>query len=267
MSQMGDLSFGGYLIAQGLGPRTIQTYRLVLARAEAAGVNIDRPDPAEIAGYAATIPNGHASRSHLRSTLRWYWEWKKIDGPIKAVRVPPMPQMVCRALEDDQARDLVKVSLGWWPQGGAALLMAYLGLRRSEVAQAEWRRFNRDLTWYRVLGKGDKTADLPVNPVLAGELGPRRSEGFIFPGSRDRLFVTPATVNLWISEVGLAVGLPDLTPHVLRHTCLATANDRLGDLRAVQTFARHAKPETTAGYTRTRLRQLEAVSASLDYLG
>lgn len=262
-----DPGFGGYLVAQGLGVRTIQTYRLVLARTLAAGLDVDHPDPSDIAAYAATTPNGHASRSQLRSTLRWYWEWQGIDGPIKAVRVPPMPQMVCRALEDDQARDLVKVSLGWWPQGGAALLMAYLGLRRAEVAQAEWRRFNQDLTWYRVLGKGDKTADLPVNQVVIAELGSRRQQGFIFPGSRGRAHVTPATVNLWISEVGLAAGLPDLTPHQLRHTCLAWANDKLGDLRAVQTFARHSKPETTAGYTRTRLHQLQAVSASLDYLG
>lgn len=263
----GDPSFGSYLVSQGLSPRTIRTYELVFDRMVAAGLDIQKPDAEAVAAYAATVPNGHASRSQLRSTLRWYWEWQKVEGPVKAVRVPPMPVMVCRALEDDQARDLVKASLGWWPHGGAALLMAYLGLRRAEVAQAEWRRFKPDLTWYRVLGKGDKTADLPVNRVLVGELAPRRRDGFLFPGSRGRAHVTPATVNLWISEVGRSVGLPDLTPHQLRHTCLATANDKLGDLRAVQTFARHSKPETTAGYTRTRLRQLEAVSASLDYLG
>lgn len=178
-----------------------------------------------------------------------------------------MPVMVCRALENDQARDVVKLSVGWWPQGGAALLMAYLGLRRFEVAISEWGRFSHDFGWYKVLGKGSKTADLPVNPVLAHEVRSRRTSGFIFPGSRGRLHVTPATINLWITEVGKAAGVPDLTPHVLRHTCLALANERLGDLRAVQTFARHSKPETTSGYTRTRLRQLQAVSASLDYLG
>jgi integrase/recombinase XerC len=263
----GDPGYGSYLVAQGLSPRTIRTYQLALQRIHAAGLDIEKPEAKAVAEYAATVPNGHASRSQLRSTLRWYWEWKQIEGPVRAVRVPPMPVMVCRALEDDQARDLVKASLGWWPQGAAALLMAYLGLRRFEVAQAEWRRFNHDLSWYRVLGKGDRTSDLPVNPMLSGELAPRRGEGFLFPGSRGRLHVTPATVNLWIREVGRSAGLPDLTPHVLRHTCLATANDKLGDLRAVQTFARHSKPETTAGYTRTRLRQLEAVSASLDYLG
>ena len=263
----GDPGFGSYLVAQGLSPRTIRTYELALSRIHAAGLDIDKPEAKAVAEYAATVPNAHSSRSQLRSTLRWYWEWKQIDGPAKAIRVPPMPLMVCKALEDDPARDLVKVCIGWWPQGTAALFMAYLGLRRAEVAAAEWGRFSRDLTWYRVLGKGDKTAVLPVNPTLIDEVAPRRGGGFVFPGSRGRAHVTPATINLWISKVGSEVGLPDLSPHVLRHTCLAHANDRLGDLRAVQTFARHSKPETTAGYTRTRLRQLRAVSDALDYLG
>jgi len=54
-------------------------------------------------------------------------------------------------------------------------------------------------------------------------------------------------------------------PHELRHTALATALDRTKDLRAVMTFAGHARPETTAGYTRTTRKRLEAVVAAIDY--
>ena len=57
-----------------------------------------------------------------------------------------------------------------------------------------------------------------------------------------------------------------MTTHRLRHTALTVANDTLGDLRAVQTFARHASPAQTAGYTRTRADRLRDVSDSLDYL-
>lgn len=46
---------------------------------------------------------------------------------------------------------------------------------------------------------------------------------------------------------------------------LATANDNTGDLRAVQSFAGHAKPETTSLYTRANARRLAAVVASIDY--
>lgn len=261
-----DPDFGSYLVAQGLSLRTVQTYRLVLVRALAAGLDVDRPNPVQIAAYASSIPNGHASRSHLRSTLRWYWEWRGIDGPLKAVRVPPMPVMVCRALEDDEARSVVKVALGWHPQGTATLLAMYLALRRFEVAIAQWERFTDDLSWYRVTGKGDRTASLPVHPILVGQLDLLRGSGYLFPGGRGRAHVTPTSIWLWVREVCEAAGAGNVPPHRLRHTALATANDRLRDLRAVQTFARHAKPETTAGYTRTRLRQLQAVSDSLDYL-
>lgn len=262
-----DPDFGAYLVAQGISPRTIRTYQLVLARASKSGFDLAHPTPLILATYADSTPNSHSSRSQLRSTFRWYWQMLGVAGPERAIRVPPQPLMVCRALEDGEARSVVKVALGWHPEGLATLLAMYLALRRTEVAVAEWGRFDRDLGWYTVLGKGSRTANLPVHPVLVGELEQRRGHGYLFPGSRGRAHVTPTTIWLWIGKVCQAAGLEHIPPHRLRHTALATANDRLGDLRAVQTFARHAKPETTAGYTRTRLRQLQNVSASLDYLG
>ena len=53
--------------------------------------------------------------------------------------------------------------------------------------------------------------------------------------------------------------------HVLRHTALATALDATGDLRAVQELAGHARPETTAGYTRVRRDRLEAAVSAISY--
>ena len=262
-----DPGFGAFLVAQGIGARTIQTYQLVLARVLAAGLDLAHPTALAVNAYAESTPNTHSSRSQLRSTLRWYWQMLGVSGPERAVRVPPQPLMVCRALEDDQARNVVKVALGWYPEGLATLLAMYLALRRTEVAVAEWERFDRDLTWYKVLGKGSKTANLPVHPVLIGQLEPHREKGYLFPGGRGRRHVTPTTIWLWVGKVCRAAGIDNVPPHRLRHTALAVANDTLGDLRAVQTFARHSKPETTAGYTRTRLRQLQAVSDSLDYLG
>jgi integrase/recombinase XerD len=261
-----DPHFGSYLVAQGIGPRTVQTYQLVLARAVTAGLDLAHPSPLTVASYAESTPNSHSSRSQLRSTFRWYWQMLEVSGPEKAVRVPPQPLMVCRALEDDEARSVVKVALGWHPEGLATLLAMYLALRRAEIAVAEWERFDRNLGWYKVLGKGSKTASLPVHPILVEALATHRGSGYLFPGSRGRRHVTPTTVWLWVRKVCQEAGIDHVPPHRLRHTALATANDRLGDLRAVQTFARHSKPETTAGYTRTRLRQLQAVSDALDYL-
>lgn len=56
-----------------------------------------------------------------------------------------------------------------------------------------------------------------------------------------------------------------VAPHRLRHTAIATLNDRTGDLRTAQAFARHASPETTVIYTRFPRRRLVAAVEALDY--
>ena len=265
-----DPHFMEYLIGEGLSDRTVALYsqRLAVAVrwAELHGTTLLDAGPSTIRAYAKEcVQFSHSSRGQAVAMLRHYWEWKhRPYPPYKAIRVPPQPEMVCRAIEDDQARDLVKVALGWKPEGTAVLFGMYLALRRTEIAAAEWSRFTDDMGWYTVTGKRDKTATLPVHPTLRAELEDG-GEGYLFPG-RLGGHVAPATVWDWVKQVAAEVGLHDFTTHQLRHTALTTANDRTGDLRAVQTFARHENPETTAGYTRTKRVRLREISDSLDYL-
>jgi integrase/recombinase XerD len=174
--------------------------------------------------------------------------------------------MVCRAIEVEEAAVLVEMAKGWWPEGGAVLFGMYLALRRSEIAAAEWERFDEDMEWYTVTGKFDKTATLPVHPVLADELAPHRGTGYVFPGRKNvREYVSPATIWHWTKRVGREAGIDNLRTHQLRHTSLTTAHDNTRDLRSVMKFARHKKPQTTAGYTRTTKAQLLEVSEALEY--
>jgi len=209
--------------------------------------------------------NTHSLRGQIRCSLKHYYEWQdRNDAPLRAIRVPPQPQMVNKALEVEEAKALVETARGWWPEGTAVLFGMYLALRREEIAQAEWDRFDEDLTWYTVTGKNSKTATLPVHPALAAVLAPRRGEGFIFPG-RFGGHVCPSTIWDWSKKVARAAGIETFTTHQLRHTSLTTANDNTGNLRSVQEFARHTKPETTAGYTRVTKAQLLAVMEALEY--
>jgi integrase/recombinase XerC len=175
--------------------------------------------------------------------------------------------MVCRAITDQQIDYVIKVATGWWPKGTVVLVGMTLALRRFEIAKMEWSRFDSDLTWYRVTGKYSKTATLPVHRHLITELEGRNINGtpWVFPGRVDG-HINPATVGAWTAEVGRAAGVPHLLPHELRHTTLAVANDETGDLRSVMAFARHSKPSTTVGYTRTTATKLRAVSDALGYL-
>jgi integrase/recombinase XerD len=263
-----------HLIGQGLSPRTVHIYVTLVAHADQwmhdqHHTTLAWAAPSHIADYATGhVTFSHSSRGQAAAAFRHYWDLTgRTSPPVKAIRVPPQPEMVCRAVDDIEARALTKTAIGWRPKGTAVLFGLYLALRRTEIATAEWSRFTDDLQWYTVTGKGAKTETLPVHPVLRDELAARNTNDtrWVFPG-RFGGHVTPATIWTWSKEVAAAAGIDVFTTHQLRHTALTTANDNTGDLRAVQTFARHKNPDQTAGYTRTKQTKLREVSDALDYL-
>jgi integrase/recombinase XerD len=265
-------AYTDHLIGERLGPRTRVIYLRWVRDADGwfreRGWSLAEATATQIADFVERrVPNSHSSRGQFAAALKHYWNWtNRYRPPLKAIRVPPAPEMVCRAIEEDQARDVVKVATGWYPEGLAVLAGMYLALRRFEIAKMEWDRFDDQLAWYTVTGKYDKTATLPVHPHLRSELEawPQTSP-WVFPGRFPGRHVTEATIWDWTLKVGRAAHVDHLKPHELRHTALATANDRTGNLRSVQTFARHSKPGTTSGYTRTTAARLREVSDALDY--
>lgn len=269
---MGSADYADYLISQRLSGKTIARYQRWVRDAETwmseHGTSLEGATATDVARWAdMRCTFSHASRGQAAAALKHYWEWKQRAGaPVRAVRVPPAPDYECRAITEEQARDVVKMSMGWWPEGAVVLAGLYLALRRFEIAKMEWSRFDDALEWYTVTGKYDKTKTLPVHPNLRAELTEKRESRWVFPGRFPDRHINPATVWDYTRRVGQACGIPHLEPHELRHTALATANDVLGDLRAVQTFARHSDPSTTAIYTRTKKKRLREVSESLDYV-
>ncbi|MDQ3575298.1 MAG: tyrosine-type recombinase/integrase [Actinomycetota bacterium] len=231
------------------------------------GLSLATATAVEVADYLATQSRTWSVRNLLRAALTHYWDITgHADPPLRAMRVPSKPRMVCRALDPGDARILAKAARAHGGSAGmAAVLGLYMGLRREEIAGVRWDDFSE--SELRVIGKGEKQADLPLHPVVLELLAehPRRGP-WLFPGE-GRDHVHPATVWQWIRDLAQAAGVGLVSTHILRHTCLATANDATGDLRAVQEFARHARPETTANYTRASAQRLDAVMRSIDYEG
>ncbi len=259
-----------WLLALGLAPKTARLYARNILTAERWCAEQSRDlatlAPEMVVDLAETRPLTHSTRTILRASLRHYWEHVgRADPPVKAIRVPPAPRHVCRAQEEDDARLLAKAARGRGDRKGLAVILGlYQAMRREEIATAQWA-WLRDTGHIRVMGKGSKERRIPLHPVAAEALTwVPRTGAYVFAG-RYGGPVTPATIWAWVREVSAGAGVPVVPPHVLRHTSLATANDNTGDLRAVQAFAGHAKPETTAGYTRANARRLAAVVASLDY--
>ena len=172
--------------------------------------------------------------------------------------------MVCKALDQDDARALVRAARTRGDRKGLAVLLGlYQGLRRAEIAALPWSAIGDD-GWVTVVGKGSKTRVIPLHPVVlaALEAVPREGE-YLFPG-RFGGHVAGATVWDWAGEVAVDAGVTTKL-HWLRHTALATQNDATGDLRTVQHFAGHSKPQTTAGYTRASRRRLQDAVLAIDY--
>jgi integrase len=264
-------SYEEWLLGEGLSAKTVSTYQSKLCRADEIAVekgwdllDLTASQAVELAGY---FPNAASSRRQLRTALQHYWAMHDTAGPVKAIRVPKQSRGRFRGLEADEARMLAKAARGWWPDGTAVLLGLYLGLRREEIATLKWTGFDRDLEWVTVMGKGARTRSLPVHPTLAAELNPWiTAYQYVFPGRSTNAHVHPATVWQWVERVSDAAGVRMTRPHMLRHTCLATMNDATKDLRTTQEFAGHARPETTAIYTRTTAQRLTDAVYALDYL-
>lgn len=258
------------LLLRGLAPKTIALYCRMIRDAatwcEDRGEALATATPSTIAAYCASRPRTTASQGAIKAALKHYWDIKgRKDPPLAAIRVPPKRRMVCKALEVDEAQALARAAVARGDSAGLAVLLGlYQALRREEIATLRWDCFD-DQGWMTVTGKGSVTASLPVNPAITEALTkhPRVSE-WIFPGSKGG-HCHPATIWTWVRQVAEEAGLEGVTVHRTRHTALAQAQDATGDLRSVQAFARHARPEQTSGYTRTTSTRLKAVMSSIDY--
>lgn len=260
------------LLGDGLSQKTANCYDLRVRQAQdwcdEQGLALIDLTATDVSEMVKIFPPSCSTRRQVRTALTRWWEWQGRDNPpVKAIRVPRKPHYRNRALSPDDATKLAKAAHRWHPEGLAVSFGLYLALRSTEIASAQWSRYDRAGGWYTVLGKFDQTFTLPVHPVLAEELELRRrgSGDWIFPGSRGRRHVTPQTIWNWVQAVADEAGIGPCQVHVLRHTAITTANDRSGDLRAVSEFARHARLETTRLYTRTTDVQLRRVVNAIEY--
>lgn len=263
------------LIGLGFSTKTIASYLPSIARAQAwltqRGHSLDDVTPTLIRQYTDTLPLTRSSRSLARSSAKAYWRAAgRLDGPAAAIRVPKKVRMRCRALDDGPAAKLAAEALQRGDRKGLAVLIGlYAGLRRNEIGTLRWA--NIDDGWLTVMGKGDVERTIPLHPKIIEALGasrylagrPQGSE-WIFPG-RWSGPVNPTTLWGWVGDVSAAAGVGRVKTHVLRHTALSVALDNTRDLRAVQELAGHARPETTAGYTRVRRDRLVDAVTAIEY--
>ena len=120
----------------------------------------------------------------------------------------------------------------------------------------------------KVTGKGDKQRVIPFGAPAARALErwledgrPRlangRSGGALFLGARGGR-IDQRIVRQTVHEYAHDAGVPDISPHALRHSAATHMLDGGADLRKVQEMLGHSSLKTTQRYTHVSIEQLKA---------
>lgn len=107
----------------------------------------------------------------------------------------------------------------------------------------------------RVIGKGGKTVLVPLPPAVGRALDRAigdRATGPLLLNRRGVRMDRHCATRLHRLAASAGPRMPNVHPHMLRHTYVTTMLDAGVDLRDVRIAARHADPRTTMRYDRAR---------------
>ena len=162
-------------------------------------------------------------------------------------------------------------------------LLAYGGLRRSEVVGLDVGDYLPEFGLRRVCGKGGHEASVPLPEVARAIVSEYLTAERGDASAGDPLFVVRFKIKgggwrqermrdhrvfMVVKALGEQAGLPKLHPHAFRHSCGVELLRRTrGNLRAVQEHLRHADIQTTTLYTRLTQQDLQRVISVFDRNG
>jgi site-specific recombinase XerD len=233
-------SFERYLRAGNKSPRTIETY-LEAVRGFAAhlaatsGRALDQARREDVEAWIGVLlarwkpSTAHNRYRGLHAFYRWLEEEDDLPSPMAKMKPPAVPDQPIPVLTEPQLRALFAVcaSKDFEARRDTALLMVLLdaGPRRAELLGMRLEDLDFEYDVVRVLGKGGRERALPFGRKTALAL-----DRYLRVRLRHRLAHLDA---LWLSQRGALTvsglrdlldrrarqaGIPDLHPHMFRHT-------------------------------------------------
>jgi site-specific recombinase XerD len=233
-------SFELYLRATNKSRRTIETYREALdgftAHLQATSRRpLDQARREDIEAWMTVLlarwkpATAHNRYRGLHAFYRWLEEEEDIPSPMAKLRPPAVPEQPIPVLGEQQLRTLFAVCAGkdFDARRDTALLMMLLdaGPRRSELLGMRLADIDAEYGVVIVRGKGGRQRALPYGNKTAMAL-----DRYLRARSRHRLAHLDA---LWLGLRGplttsglrdlldrraRQAGVPDLHPHMFRHT-------------------------------------------------
>jgi integrase/recombinase XerC len=164
-------------------------------------------------------------------------------------------------------------------QRAIVALMAYGGLRRSEVVALDVGDYASGFGLTRVKGKGGDETGVALPKVAQDILADYIKHDRPDARESDPLFVVRyrtkggawcerrmADHRIWklVKAIGKRIGVRQLHPHAFRHGCGTELLRRSRNLRAVQMHLRHIDIQTTTRYTRLTQAEMKEVVGVFD---
>ena len=141
------------------------------------------------------------------------------------------------------------------------------GLRLSELQGIDMGDISIKERTCRVVGKGNKTRDLPIGRqaikslrdwILIREKYSNENDLAIFINKQGKR-LSNRSIQARLKKLSTERGLPAVHPHMLRHSFASHILESSGDLRAVQEMLGHADIGTTEIYTKLDFQHLSKV--------
>jgi len=259
-------------VEKGLSTNTLQSYARDLAKLQAwAEKNrkqiekIERTDLREWIASMSRAGQAPASVSRAVSAARGFFRFLMLDGhirrhPAEDIHTPQNNSRLPQFLSEEEMERLleapdIKTDIGVRDRAMLEVLYA-AGLRVSEMCSLTTSDIDIDSALLTCHGKGSKQRRIPIGKSavhwLQRYLGIRKQLGneakpdlFLHRGGQ----MTRQTAWSIIKIYAARAGVPDISPHTLRHSFGTHLMQHGADSRSVQALLGHADISTTEIYT------------------
>lgn len=212
--------------------------------------------------------------SSIRSFFNYLVDENIIQlNPALAINSPKAANLLPKALDTD----LVQKLLDFKAEGAIEIrdkamaeLLYSSGLRLAELCSLDLTSISIKERSCRVIGKGNKTRDLPIGRKAIQSIrdwlihrndfikkNPEEVLALFLNNKGKR--ISPRSVQLRLAKLSQMRGLPPVNPHMLRHSFASHVLESSGDLRAVQEMLGHSDIGTTQIYTKLDFQHLSKV--------
>lgn len=193
-----------------------------------------------------------------------------VGSAIKSAKVPNT--LAERILSEEQVLQLVNAPKRQRDRLLLRLLYASGG-RVSEIANLKWKDVqpNGQSGQITVTGKGEKTRAILLKPetykmLLSIKPEDAQSNDFVFLSQRnkaDKNGLDDTAILRIVQKAGEAIGIPDVSPHWLRHSHASHALDRGASIVTVKETLGHSNISVTNKYVHAKPNESSALHLAI----